>query len=149
MNLKEELKLKCIDLIQEKISMIKNAINAAQASANEETKSSAGDKYETGRAMAQLEIEKLTAQLGENQKLIQQLDTLNLQEEKTKIRLGSLIYTEQANYFLSISLGNVTLENQSFILLSPSSPIGKLFLGKTAGEEIEFNGRKIGIKRIE
>jgi len=149
MTLKEELKLKCTELINDKISIIKSAINAAQTSANEETKSSAGDKYETGRAMAQLEIEKLTVQLNENKKLIQQLDLLNLQEINTKIRIGSLIYTDQGNYFLSISIGNIVVGNQSFILLSPSSPIGKLFLGKSKGEVIEFNGKKIVIKDIE
>src|SRR6478735_3375704 len=138
MTLKEELKLKCTELINDKISMIKSAISLAQTSANEETKSSAGDKYETGRAMAQLEIEKLTVQLNENKKLIQQLDLLNLQEINTKIRIGSLIYTDQGNYFLSISIGNIVVGNQSFILLSPSSPIGKLFLGKSKGEVIEF-----------
>ena len=63
--------------VHERIAATQEAIYTAQLSANEETKSSAGDKYETGRAMAQLEIEKNTAQLAEALKLKQMLKQIS------------------------------------------------------------------------
>ena len=47
----------CLKLVDERVAHIEDAMRNAQASANEETKSSAGDKYETGRAMMHLEKE--------------------------------------------------------------------------------------------
>jgi sortase (surface protein transpeptidase) len=57
--LKTRLHSLCVSYVGQRIETAQRAIAIAQASANEETKSSAGDKYETGRAMAQLEIEKI------------------------------------------------------------------------------------------
>ena len=53
LDLKKGLYTEVSRLLTEKIRVAETAMQAAQASANEETKSSAGDKYETGRAMAQ------------------------------------------------------------------------------------------------
>ena len=53
----------CVTYINQRMATAQQAIHTAQASANEETKSSAGDKYETGRAMMQLEIEKIVRSL--------------------------------------------------------------------------------------
>jgi hypothetical protein len=65
MDIKIKLYQYCVEFIDKRIAGAREAIQIAQDSANEETKSSAGDKYETGRAMAQLEIEKNTTQLEE------------------------------------------------------------------------------------
>ena len=50
---------KCLDSVQVKLSQLEVEKSKIQDSANNETKSSMGDKYETGRAMAQNEIGKL------------------------------------------------------------------------------------------
>jgi hypothetical protein len=55
-------------VVHQRIASAEEAIRMAQESANQEGKSSAGDKYETGRAMAQLEIEKASGQLAEANK---------------------------------------------------------------------------------
>lgn len=52
---KKRLQKKCIEIIEERITTIRMAMNDAQASANNEEKSSAGDKYETSRAMSHLQ----------------------------------------------------------------------------------------------
>ena len=65
-SIKQELYKLCQTYIQQRILTAKQAIEAAQQAANNETKSSSGDKYETGRAMMQLEIEKDSAQLSES-----------------------------------------------------------------------------------
>src|SRR4051812_46127733 len=84
----------CINSVQQKINLVQQSIQEAQRSANEETKSSAGDKYETGRAMAQLEIEKLTTQLTVLQRQMQELNRIGPTPPGSQITSGSLVHTD-------------------------------------------------------
>ena len=63
--IKRQLYSQCVDFVEERLSNIQNQIRAIQESLTSETKSSAGDKHETGRAMLQLEREKAGQQLAE------------------------------------------------------------------------------------
>ena len=51
-NLKEQLYNKFVQVAQQRVTDLELIIKEAQHAANNETKSSAGDKHETGRAMA-------------------------------------------------------------------------------------------------
>ena len=59
---KEQVLQSCSILLEQQLSSIQDQINALKADLGSETKSSAGDKHETGRAMIQLEQERLGAQ---------------------------------------------------------------------------------------
>ena len=76
-NLKIQLHQKCAEIIEQRITELKSIIQESQDAANNETKSSAGDKHETGRAMAQLETEKLSSQLSEALKTQKTLQKIN------------------------------------------------------------------------
>ena len=91
---------------------------AAQQSANNETKSSAGDKYETGRAMMHLEKERLARQMIEVAKLRKPLEMINPEKIESTVALGSIVTTENRNYFLSVSLGEVELEEEKYFCIS-------------------------------
>ena len=69
-NIKLELYNKCLAFTQDRLNTINKTIQELQESLTSETKSSAGDKHETGRAMLQLEREKAGQQLAEIKKLI-------------------------------------------------------------------------------
>ena len=62
--------------------------------------------------------------------------------------LGSVIETTLANYFLSVSAGELKAMEKSYYAISTSSPIGKLMLGKKEGDELVWNGKKIQIQQI-
>lgn len=113
----------------------------AQAAANDETKSSAGDKYETGRAMMHLEKEKLAGQLMEAGKMKKGLDQIDVDRSDTLAGLGSLVRTAQANYYVSASVGKLEVEGEVFFAISPASPIGQQLLGKKQGDTFSFAGR--------
>ena len=68
MSLKEELHKRCWDIIEMRYDTIHNTMEQIRESLTTETKSSAGDKHETGRAMLRLEREKAGKQLAEVQK---------------------------------------------------------------------------------
>ena len=63
--LKHELILRCHQYADSRIATARQAMSEAQTAANEESKSSIGDKYETGRSMMQIEGEKAAHQLAE------------------------------------------------------------------------------------
>ena len=62
MLLKQNIYSQCLLILNQKIEELNSALATATESANNETKSSAGDKHETARAMMQLEQEKLSLQ---------------------------------------------------------------------------------------
>lgn len=124
------------------------AIQVAQQSANEETKSSAGDKYETGRAMAQLEIEKNTIQLGEAKKLKQVLDQISTDRETAIVALGSVVFTNQGNFFIAISAGQFVIDSKTYFALSPNSPIGLKLIGLQVHDSFSFNKKEYQISNI-
>jgi hypothetical protein len=125
-----------------------DAITIAQASANEETKSSAGDKYETGRAMMQLEIEKNTVQLGEANKLKQLLDKIDPDKKLNKVQLGSLVITNQGNFYISISVGQLQVNGEKYYAIASTSPIGLKLNGLSERDSFVFNNKDYIIKTI-
>ena len=70
---KEQLYNLCVTFINNRLLAVKTTLEEIQESLLSETKSSAGDKHETGRAMLQLEREKTGQQLSEIQKINQLL----------------------------------------------------------------------------
>ena len=113
-----------------------------------ETKSTAGDKYETGRATLQLEREKLGTQLAEQQKLQKVLSRIQNSITSKIVGLGSVVYTTQANYFISISAGELCLDGVVYYAISTQTPIGRLLLGKTVNSEVDFRGQIFTIKKV-
>ena len=138
-----------MNYVLDRISRIKLEIKKAQSSANEETKSSAGDKYETGRAMAQLEIEKNTKQLAEAEKLLGMLNNILAENTSSVIIPGSLIITDKGVFYIAISIGQITIDQNNYFIIAPDSPIGKTFMGKKNGDSIEWNKVTYSIKSIE
>lgn len=146
---KDKLYNYCLSYVQESISNFEKAIHNAQAAANEEGKSSAGDKYETGRSMMQLEIEKNVAQLAHSKQMLQILEKVKEIKITDFITQGSLVTTNHGIYYLTIGIGVVKIENDTFYVISQDSPIGLLLKGKKLNESFSFNGRNFTIEKIE
>lgn len=122
---------------------------AAQESSNSETKSSAGDKYETGREMANQERDRHAAQLHEAQHLLAALQKMNPELCSDTVRPGALITTNLGLFYLSIGAGKLaTAEGQEFVAVSPAAPILAALNGKRVGEEVLFNGKKVQVLAV-
>lgn len=148
MKLKVELYNKCEAFVNKRLQNVEEVISSNQKALQTETKSSAGDKHETGRAMLQLEMEKAGQQLAGITQMKEILAKINVSKTSEIGHLGSIILTEKANYFLSISAGQLTVDDKNYFAVSVSSPIGRMLLGKKVNEEIIFNGNKIKITQI-
>jgi len=147
-SLKVKLHSLCQAYVEQRIDTAQKAIAASQASANEESKSSAGDKYETGRAMAQLEIEKNSVQLAEAQKLKVALSQIKLDQPTDTVQSGSLVITNQGNFYIMISAGQFTIDSISYFCISPASPIGSKLISLKAKEQFSFNNKTYQIEKV-
>ncbi len=147
-NIKKQLLKSCKNYVDDRLRRIQNLISDIQESLSSETKSTAGDKHETGRAMLQLEREKAGKQLAEIQKLQEIVAKTAITSTSTHISLGNLVLTSHGNYFISISVGQINHENKAYFIIAANTPIGKLLLGKTEGDSFNFNGNEIIIKQV-
>lgn len=138
----------CIQFVAERLKRIQLQISALEMALTSETKSSAGDKHETGRAMIQLEREKLGKQLSELEKTQQLLSKVPKDRSSQTIGLGSLVITNSVNYYIAISAGELKYGDTSVYCISAATPIGQLVMGKTVGDGIHFNGKTTSIQTI-
>lgn len=149
MSLKPQLHAACAAFVQQRIEAAQAAMLTAQESANSETKSSAGDKYETGRAMAQEERNRNAVQLQQALQLQGELTRINPAAPSDTVRPGALVSTSLGRFYISISAGKLTLEGQEYFAVSAAAPVAVALGGRRAGEEVLFNGQKVRIVTIE
>ncbi|MBK9147326.1 MAG: GreA/GreB family elongation factor [Flavobacteriales bacterium] len=145
---KEEILQHLRALLLEKVSAAQQAITSTRASFENETKSSAGDKHEVGRAMIQQELDQQEAQLDKLQAHLQELARLPMDREFDFAGWGSLVATDQEGYFIAIGFGYVDLAGERCAVVSPASPIGKALMGKRIGDVVTLNGRSFIVKGI-
>ncbi|TNF41120.1 MAG: hypothetical protein EP310_07770 [Bacteroidetes bacterium] len=73
---------------------------------------------------------------------------IDINKANHKVELGSLVFTNGGNYFISIGLGKIEIENEPVYCISLISPIGKILQNKKPGEKINFQGKEIIILKI-
>ncbi len=134
--------------VGQRISTIQAAFDDLNNVLTTNTKSSAGDKHETGRAMAQLEQEKLSKQLNNALELRNTLGKIDLSQPLTPIQFGSLVETSSGTFFISVSLGSIRVDEKDIFCISPVTPMGKALINGTVGQSISFNGQAIKILDI-
>ena len=147
-NIKTQLLQLCTTSLDTRLQSVLAVIEDIKQSMQSETKSSAGDKHETGRAMLQLEREKAGHQLAEIEKTKQILSKINTESTYKNIGLGSVVYTTTSNYFISISAGELKVEDDTFYAISANTPIGQLLLGKSVGDVINFRNLESKITKV-
>jgi hypothetical protein len=137
---KSKLYQRCMDFVLQRIDTAETALRQAQEASNDDTKSSAGDKFETTREMMQQDIARNKNLLFDGQQNLQLLSSLKgLASSGDTVRNGSLVYTSKGIFYISISAGQLNVEDQHVFAISAASPIGQLLIGRKAGESFSFN----------
>ncbi|MFY0598163.1 MAG: 3-oxoacyl-ACP synthase [Cyclobacteriaceae bacterium] len=149
MNLEERrvgLTRVCEDLIDKRIGDAQSELSSYSDQSKEETKSSAGDKYETARAMIHLEREKIASRLNELAKLKRVIGQISA--GTISAPLGRLILTDKGSFFISVSLGLVKYDGEDFMAISPVAPLGNLLSKAKQGEVVSFNKTQYEIAEV-
>ncbi|WP_257212925.1 GreA/GreB family elongation factor [Maribacter sp. 4U21] len=139
LELKQQAFNHCHSFVKGRLERLQHQMKEIETALTSETKSSAGDKHETGRAMLQLEREKLGTQLVEAEQMHGTLQKVATTTEHNRAGLGAVVVTDKQSYYIAISAGALTYKEVSLFCISPGTPIGKLLLGKQTGDTIQFN----------
>lgn len=148
LSFKKAVYQRCCELVDKKIATVKEAMEAAQSAATSEEKSTAGDKYDTARAMSHLTRDMYAQQLDEALKLKKALSQIDPERKANEIENGSMVVTKTMTYFIAVSLGVIEVNNKKVAAISPVSPLGQKLLQAKAGDEIEFNKAKLLIDLV-
>jgi hypothetical protein len=143
--LKAQIHQACLDRVEERIQNIENRLQTITESKESEVKSSVGDKFETGRAMLQIEEEKMLNQLHFNRLIQGQIEQISLDKKSDQIRSGSLVKTEKGLYFIGIGLGKVKVDQTLCYCVSLQSPVGMALIGRERGDEVATDQLKMTV----
>lgn len=147
--LKQIIHRKCVEFVDQKIVMHQKAMNNAQDAANREQRSTAGDKYDTSRAMSQNERDMFARQLAESLQMKKILTTIDPSKVPKKVSGGSLVKTSMGNFYLSVSSGKIAHDGVTYFTISPLTPIGQAMLGKKVGEFFKMKNENNSIFEVE
>ena len=146
--LKQIIHQKCVELVDQNVAMHQKAMNDAQDAANKEQRSTAGDKYDTSRAMSQNERDMFARRLVESLQMKKVLDGIDASKSLDKAESGALVITSTGNFYLSVSCGKISVDGVDYFTISPITPAAQAMLGKGVGEGFEVNGQPITIETV-
>ncbi len=146
--LKQKLKQWGLDLIGQRIATASDAMTQAQEAANGEEKSSAGDKYETGRAMGHLQKDMHARALAESVKELASLSAIPIEPLCQEGRPGAYLQADGIAFFISAGLGRQLIDGQTVVFLSPQAPLASQLLGKKTGDQVLFNKTIVQIQTV-
>lgn len=148
MNLKQRLYTLCYEYITTRIRNAEELITDAREAAANETKSSAGDKYETGREMMQQEVDMNLRRVAEAKGQLQTLEQVDPLKPTATVMPGSIVITNAGNYYIAISAGKLEIGENNYMAISITSPIGVAMRGLKAGDRFRFNNRDYMIENL-
>ena len=134
---KNEVIARCAEVISAKKQTLLQALELLEDSLLTETKSSAGDKHETGRARVQEEQRKLLGMLNEfleMEKTVRQLE----KSASESFQQSKLVSTDKGLFFLGLSLGRVEVKGATVFVISSVSPLGAELSKRRPGEIFGF-----------
>ena len=100
-------------LIKDKTQLLKVELDSINKEKNNLKKSSAGDKFETSRALMQTEYDKIDNQLLILKNQLRAIKSISLSVKKNKVGVGSFIKTNK-----SFSLGDLIADRVEIAVLN-------------------------------
>lgn len=146
---KEHVYQYCLSTVEAHITRLQQQLDELKESMDSETKSTAGDKYETGRAMLHIEQDNVRRQLAETLQQKAGLQVLDITHSHTHISAGALVKTNKGYLFIATGLGKVMVDDVPVFVISLSSPLGQKINGLKKGESAEINGSTYTIEEVD
>lgn len=137
-----------MEILNERISDLRTDIDYSKKSRNTATKSSAGDKHETSRAMLQIELDNKELQLSKAIKLKYDLQQINPENKSDHIALGSMVETSAGTFYISIGMGKIDFNATAIFAISPNSPMGNALCNNQNSDKLRVNNREVIVKDI-
>jgi transcription elongation GreA/GreB family factor len=147
-NLKQQLFKHCADYISRNIDINSQAVDAAQSAVVGEDKNTAGDRYETERAMKQRETEMFGQRLIEAEKQRDLLKKIDITKKYNSVQPGALVSTSIGFFFIAISVDEITIDGEVYDIISPQSPLAVAMSGRVTGDSFMFRNKNVKIQDV-
>ena len=121
-----------------KLSYLNTSLNQVIDSRNSDTKSSAGDKFETSREMAQIEIHKIENEILKTQQFITDLFSKVIQ----------FIITDKGAFLISIPFGKLMVSGTEVFCISKTAPITSPLINTKVSANFDYRGVAYNILNI-
>ena len=135
--------------LQNQLEQLQSELLSISEEISQETKSSAGDKYETSREMMQQSRDRVSSRIHHLQLQNSTLLAMKNAEKSTEIGFGSLVESDKGHFLFGVALGKIQFMENSIMVLSLNSPLGKVFVHHKVGDELQFRTTNYLIKSIE
>ena len=132
---KEKIRTFVNEQISGKIKTLEFYLNFTLEASQEVKKTS---KYDSIREEMQEEIYHLDKQMFALKKMRKDMQKV-LNSTSKNVQLGSLVITNKARFYISVSLGEFFFENTRFYAISTESPMYKIMAGKSVGGSFVLN----------
>jgi hypothetical protein len=145
--LKKKLLHQCISIQKKVAETARKAMEEAQTSANEE-EGSAEEKFESFKAQLQIDRDMFAKQYEEAIEKYNMLTRIDISKVYDQPLQGAVLHTDTENFFISISLGEIKLDDKRYYAISPVTPLFKQMLGKRKGDKFIFRDRTYKINEL-
>ena len=145
---KKRLMDACLGHVRSRVEQIAANLQEARDASAQETKSSAGDKYETGREMMRIQSDMRAVQLYEAQDLLALLECVDVSQVCQVVRPGAVVWTTNGLFFVAQSIGQIALDGFEYQTISMVSPMGKAMKGLGMGQMATFREQHIEILSV-
>ena len=145
---KQKVYAHLVNHLLQKNNQLQIQLNELHQAVANETKSTVGDKYETARAMLQIDIANCNKQiqiLSNEQIICSQID---INKICNSVSLGCLLETNIGIFFVGVAAKKLIVDSTIINFISTEAPIYKVIKGLKINKNLIFNGNKIMILNI-
>ncbi|MDG2454263.1 MAG: hypothetical protein P8N47_00515 [Bacteroidia bacterium] len=139
---KSKIHAACMEKLQNQVNELQSAIDKVQESIVGEDNSTAGNKFETARAMGQEELDRLNQTMNHAIKEFTILSQISPNKPCTTAQLGAHIVTDKKELYLATGIGRLVIGEKTIFVTSPTSPVGQQLMGLEKDGELAFAGKK-------
>lgn len=141
---KSDIRIYVKEIIIRKIEKLEKFIEFTLEASREIKKA---PKYDSIRTEMQEEIYQMQKQLGFLNSLRRNL-TKVLNTSTDRVQIGSMVFTNKARFYISVSLGEFFFEGNRFYAISEESPMAKIMFGKKPGDSFILNNISQTIEEV-
>lgn len=149
MTLKKKLKAICLERLNDKVSALQGIVEDLAIDAQNDAKSSAGDKHETGLSMMHLEQENISKKISESIAMRDVVSKINDDKVSNVVEFGSFVQVNSVYLFFSAALPKIVIEDKSVLAVSMDAPIAKELIGRKLHDKFTFNNCEFVIHQLE
>ncbi|MCX6231514.1 MAG: hypothetical protein NTZ33_08215 [Bacteroidetes bacterium] len=146
LELKKKLYEACFQHQTDVIENLKELMADAQITANEY--GAPKDRYDSYRMQILRKKDMYGQQLEKALEELELLKKIDISRENKAVSFGSVVITEDQKLFISISIGKIMLENETYYAVSVKVPFYEAIKAKKKGNSFEFNGKQHSILEV-